>query len=184
MTVPAAIKAYVAHADPLARACNVIALVVAANQPFYPLYVLWLMGHGVIPTLLTFLSTPFFVAVPLLARRSSRWGRAMLVLAGMANTILATKIFGQPSGVELFLMPCIMIAAAFFRASEGAIAIALVTLGLGIFLGLDGRYGAPICQCSAADEKALLSLHALSAGTLVIFIGFLTRDSRPSPRSL
>jgi hypothetical protein len=183
MTVSTAIKAYVAHGDPLVRACNVVALVVAANQPFYPLYVLWLVGHGVAATLLTFLSTPFFVAVPLLARHSPRWSRAMLVLAGMANTIVVTAIFGQASGVELFLMPCVLIAAAFFRASDSVIAMGLVALGLGLFLGLDGRYGAPICQCSAADQKALLGLHAISAGTLVVFIGFVSRDSRSSPRS-
>ncbi len=183
MTVSGAIKAYVAHDDPLVRACNVIALVVAANQPFYPLYVLWLVGHDVTATFLTFLSTPFFATVPLLARRSPRAGRAMLVFAGMANTIVVTAIFGQASGVELFLMPCVLIAAAFFRPSDGLIVIGLVAFGLGLFLGLDGRYGAPICQCSAADQKALLELHAISAGTLVVFIGLLTRDSRSSPRS-
>jgi len=105
------------------------------------------------------------------------------VLAGMANTIVVTAIFGQASGVELFLMPCVLIAAAFFRASDSVIAMGLVALGLGLFLGLDGRYGAPICQCSAADQKALLGLHAISAGTLVVFIGFVSRDSRSSPRS-
>lgn len=183
MTLSAAIKAYVAHDDPLVRACNVIALVIAANQPFYPLYVLWLLVHDVAPTLLTFLSTPFFVAVPLVARRSPRLSRVMVALAGLANTMLVVRIFGQASGVEIFLIPCMLISSAFFRRSEGAIAIGLVALGFGIFLGLDGRYGVPICQCSAADERALLRLHALSAGTLVVLIGSLTRDSRSSPRS-
>jgi hypothetical protein len=184
MSISKTIAAYVAHDDPLVRACNIIALVVAANQPFYPLYVLWLVGHDVAATLLTFLSTPFFVAVPLLARRSSVWGRALLPLAGMANTVLVTRIFGQASGVELFLMPCMLIVAAFFRSSERLFAIALGAVGLGLFLGLDGRYGTPICECTAEDLRALLGLHALSAGALVMFVGLLSRDSRssrPSP---
>jgi hypothetical protein len=183
MRLAKAIAAYVAHDDPLTRACNVIALVIAANQPLYPLYVFWLLDRVVVPTLLSFLSTPFFVAVPLLARRNSLWGRALLPLAGMANTVLVTGIFGQASGVELFLMPCMLIAAAFFRPSERLTAITLGAVGFGIFLGLDGRYGAPICECTAADPHALRGLHAMSAGALVVFIGLLSRDSRGSPPS-
>ena len=172
-TVRQSAAAYLVHGDPMTHACNVIAIVVVANQPFYPLYVYWLVGHAVAPTLLTFLSTPFFAAVPLLARHRPRWGRALLALAGMANTVLATKIFGQASGVELFLMPCVLIAAAFFRPSERAFALGLLAIAAGIFFGLDGRYGVPICRCSMEDDQALRVLHALSAGILVVFIGFL-----------
>jgi hypothetical protein len=180
MSVAKAIAGYVANDDPLARACNVIALVVAANQPFYPLYVVGLIGGGLAPAMLTLLSTPFFLVVPLLARRNARWGRALLPVAGMANTVLATKIFGQAAGVELFLMPCLLIAAAFFRPSERMLAIALGALGFGIYVGLDGRYGEPICGCSPADQQALLGLHALSVAALIVLIGLLSRDSRPS----
>lgn len=183
MSVPKAIAAYLANDDPLARACNIIALVVAANQPFYPLYVVGLIGRDLAPAMLTFLSTPFFLAVPLLARRSTLWGRALLPVAGMANTILATKIFGQAAGVELFLLPCLLITAAFFRPAERLPAIVLGAVGLGIYLGLDGRYGTPICGCSPADQQSLLGLHALSVGALIVLIGLLSRDSRPSPPS-
>ena len=86
----ACLTAYVAHDDPLVRAANVIALVVAANQPFYPLYVHWVIGHDAVPTLATFLSTPFFASVPAISRRDPQWGRTVLVLAGMANTVVAT----------------------------------------------------------------------------------------------
>lgn len=184
------LDAYVAHDDPLVRASNVVALVVAANQPFYPLYVQWVLGHDVAPSLMTLLSTPFFAAVPALARRNARAGRAVLVLAGMANTVLVTKLYGQASGVEIFLLPCMLIAAAFFRSTERALSLGLLAVGVAIFLGLDGRYGETACRCSAADDKALVAVHVLSAGTLIVFIGFLlsglTRsgspDSRNSPR--
>jgi len=187
---PAWLDAYVAHEDPLVRACNVIALVVAGNQPFYPLYIHWIVGHCAAPSLLTFLSTPFFAAVPAIARRNARAGRAVLVLAGMANTVLVAKIYGQVSGVEIFLMPCALIAAAFFRPSERKISFGLLAVSIVIFLGLDGRYGTPICQATVAGEKALAGLHVLSAGMLVVFVGFVLAgltgsglpDNRRSPR--
>jgi hypothetical protein len=179
----------VAHDDPLVRAANVIALVVAGNQPFYPLYVYWLVGHDVVPTLATFLSTPFFAAVPAISRRDTRWGRAVLVLAGMANTVMATKILGPVSGVGLFLIPCLLLAAAFFRPAERAISLGLLALGGVIFFGLEGHYGVPIGRYTAADEAALTTLHLASVGVLVVVIGFMlggltgsgSPDNRTSP---
>jgi len=180
------LAAYVAHDDPLVRAANVIALVVAGNQPFYPLYVHWVIGHDVVPTLATFLSTPFFAAVPAISRRDPRWGRAVLVLVGMANTIVVTKILGPASGVGLFLIPCLLIAAAFFRPAERAISLGLLAVGGAIFFGLEGRYSAPICRCTAADDAALTALHLVSVGALVVFIGFvlggLTGSASPDNR--
>jgi hypothetical protein len=180
---------YVAHDDPLVRAANVIALVVAGNQPFYPLYVHWIVGHDIAPTLATFLSTPFFAAVPAISRRDTRWGRAVLVLAGMANTVMVTKILGPASGVGLFLIPCLLLAAAFFRPAERAISLGLLAVGGAIFFGLDGRYGAPIRQAMAADDAALTTLHLASVGVLVVFIGLMlggltgsgSPDNRTSP---
>jgi hypothetical protein len=36
------VKAFVADADPLTEASNRLALIVASNQPFYPLYIKWI----------------------------------------------------------------------------------------------------------------------------------------------
>jgi len=48
----------------------------------------------------TFLSTPFFLAVPAVARRSSLLDAAMLPIAGIATTVLSAKgRFGAASGV-------------------------------------------------------------------------------------
>lgn len=129
------------------------------------------------------------VIVPAMSRRDPRWGRAVLVLAGMANTVMATKILGTASGVGLFLIPCLMIAAAFFRPAERAISLGLLAVGGTIFFGLEGRYGAPICRCTAVDDAALTTLHLASVGALVVFIGLMlsgltgsgSPDSRNSP---
>ena len=47
-----------------------IAWVIVANKPFYPMYVWWLVGDGVETSALTLLAIPFFLAVPLVARKS------------------------------------------------------------------------------------------------------------------
>lgn len=97
---------YVAHPDPLAATGNLVALVLAGNAPFYPLYVAFVAGTGGMPwLLLTLLSFPFFLAVPALARIQSRLGRVALALMTTGNTVFCTWVLGEPSGIELFLLP-------------------------------------------------------------------------------
>jgi hypothetical protein len=167
------VTAYAGHHDPMVAACNMIALVVASNQPFYPLYVYWAVSEHIAPTFFTFLSTPFFLAVPALARRSPTAGRALLPLAGVANTVLSAKVFGQASGVEIFLIPCALIAATFFRPSERLIAFILIGLAMLAYLGFDGLYGAPVHAYSPSEYSAFLRLNAMSAGTLTVFVGLV-----------
>ena len=167
------IAAYAAHDDPMVAACNLIALVVASNQPFYPLYVYWAVSDHVGPTLFTFLSTPLFLAVPAVARRYPKAGRALLPVAGMANTMLSAKVFGSASGVEIFLIPCALIAATFFRPSERLVAFALIGASLIVYLGLNGRYGVPVHLYTAAEYQAFFRLNAMSAGFLSIFAGLI-----------
>jgi hypothetical protein len=164
---------YAAHEDPLVAACNLIALVVASNQPFYPLYVYLAVSQHASPTCFTFLSTPFFILVPAVARRSAVIGRALLPLTGMANTILSAKVFGPASGVEVFLIPCALIAAAFFRSSEKLVSFSLLGLAAIIFLGVHGRYGAPVHLYSTDEYLAFVRLNAVSAGTLTVFVGLV-----------
>ncbi|MEO3433588.1 hypothetical protein [Inquilinus sp. CAU 1745] len=167
------IVAYAAHDDPNVAACNLIALVVAFNQPLYPLYVYWAVSEHISPTFFTFLPTPFFLAVPAVARRSPTTGCALLPLTGMANTVLSASIMGQASGVEMFLIPCALIAAIFFRPSQRVVALALVLLAALIYLGLDGAYGAPIHIYSADEYNAFFRLNAMSAGMLTVFVGLV-----------
>lgn len=167
------VAAYAAHDDPMVASCNLIALVVASNQPFYPLYVYWAVSDHVSPVFFTFLSTPFFLAVPAVARRWPVAGRALLPIAGMANTVLSAKVFGQASGVEIFLIPCALIAATFFRVSERLAAFTLIGVALLIYLGLDGAYGAPLHLYSASEYQAFSRLNAMSAGTLTVFVGLI-----------
>ncbi len=167
------VAAYAAHEDPMVAACNLIALVVASNQPFYPLYVYWAVSDYVWPTFFTFLSTPFFLAVPAVARKWPTVGRALLPLIGIVNTVLSAKVFGQASGVEIFLIPCALIAAIFFRSSERLISLALIGLALLVYLGIDGAYGTPAHLYSASEYKTFFRLNAMSTGMLTVFVGLV-----------
>jgi hypothetical protein len=167
------IKAYAAHDDPRVAACNLIALMVVSNQPFYPLYVWLAVSEYVWPTFFTFLSTPLFLAVPAVARRSTVLGRALLPAAGIANTMLSAKVFGASSGVEIFLIPCALIAAIFFRASERGYAFVLIGAALFISVGLSGRYGVPVHTYSASEYQAFARLNAMSAAALTVVVGLI-----------
>jgi hypothetical protein len=168
------VAAYAAHDDPLTAAANWIALVVAWNQPFYPLY-LWAIvdGDKVAPSLLTFLSTPFFLAVPAVSKRHPVAARIMLPLTGIANGIVSTKAFGVGSGVAIFLIPCALIGAALFRPSERIVGLAIVALCAAVYFIPQDFYGRALADYTAADKAAMVGLNALSAATLTVFIGLL-----------
>jgi hypothetical protein len=167
------IAAYMANPDPRVASCNTIALLVASNQPFYPLYVYFAVSEHIAPTLLTFLSTPFFLAIPAISRRSPIFGRALLPLTGLANVVVSAKAFGAASGVAMFIVPCALISAAFFRPSERVFALALLALALAIFLWIDSAALIPVHVYSQTEYAAFVRLNALSASALVTLLGLM-----------
>ncbi|WP_234188337.1 hypothetical protein [Shinella sp. NM-101] len=169
----AMVRAYAHHPDPRVAAVNVISLLVASNQPFYPLYVWWLVSAEITAAWFTFLSTPFFLAVPAVARRNDVAGRALLPLAGIGNTVLSAWLFGTASAVEIFLVPCGVIALLLFRPRERVVALALAMLAFGVFLLLHNAYGLPLARYDAAQYAALARLNLVSAGMLTAFVAIL-----------
>jgi hypothetical protein len=181
MTYMGSIRAYAANDDPLAAACNFVALLVVSNQPFYPLYIYLSVSHDIGLSFFSFLSTPFFLAVPWLARRHSIAGRALLPLAGFANTALCTKLFGTASGVELFLLPCVMIAVLAFRPDERFAAFGLVAIAAPLFIFRD-TYGLPVHLYTPEEYAHFVRLNAFSVGSLIVFAGLTFSNARCEPR--
>jgi hypothetical protein len=163
---------YVAHPDMRTALANMVALLIVSNQPFYPLYVYWIVGNPAWITVVTFLSTPFFFAVPAVARRNSLAGRILMCVAGTLNTVLCMWAFGTASGVELFYLPCILLGAILFRPTEKLAALFCVGLPMVAYLVLHGRLGAPLHVFSADEYTSLVSLHAFSVGCLIALIGY------------
>lgn len=185
----AGLRAYARHDDPLVATGNFVALLVASNQPFYPLYVYWLVSDQIAPVLLTFLSTPFFLAVPALARVSPLAGRALLPLAGIANTVLCARLLGTASAVEVFLFPCLVLALVLFRPRERPLALALAGLAFLAFTALHDRYGPPMVLYSADEYRAFVRLNAVSAAmltacTALLFANLLAGAAGQSPKRL
>ncbi|MDE1995266.1 MAG: hypothetical protein KGI75_22375, partial [Rhizobiaceae bacterium] len=141
-----------------------------ANKPFYPLYVWWLVGNGVQASLWTLAAAPFFLAIPLIARSHPLAARTALPLVGAFDTIFETKLFGQASGTEFFLAPCMMLAALAFRAEEKR-----WQRGLAVFLFCamalqHGRLGEALHLWSNNDLSTLLGLNTFAVATLMTFI--------------
>jgi hypothetical protein len=157
------VRAYCGHADPAAAVANLVAVVVGSNGPFSPLYVIAIAGRGVLPLVaLTMLSTPLFLAIPLLSRRSSLAGRLALPLVGAANTLWCIKPLGPASGVGLFLVPCVALSALLFRARERpAMLLAAVVSAAGYFIP-DWAFGIPLASVPPQAMGRLAALNAAS----------------------
>lgn len=165
-TIRRRLERYADDEDSLIRVSNRLALILAANQPFYPIYV-WKITGALDPTLaLTLVSTPFFLAAPWVAKRLPKAGRLYFPAVGAVNTFFCASIFGAASGVELFLLPCLVIAALSCRRADlprlGGFATALI----GAFLFLHGRFAAPGYLKGREPYEALFSLNAYSAAML------------------
>ncbi len=168
-----AVKAYAAHPDPRVETANFVALLVASNQPFYPLYLWWLVSDQVWPSYYTFLSTPFFLAVPAVARLNGVMGRALLPLAGIANGILCAKLFGVRSGVEIFLIPCAVLALLLFRPHERLAGYAVTLAAFLAYFVLHDAYGDAAIVYSAEEYAAFQRLNATSAAALTACVALI-----------
>ena len=169
----AKLRAYAADDDPLVATTNLVALVVAGNIPFYPVYYLALIGWGAWPSLLDLPTALAFFAIPWIARHSSLLGRTALPVIGVANALICVKLLGEASGNALYLVPCVVAAALSFRANERWVMLPLVWLPVAMFLATLGRLGEPLVPFTEAEFTAMLRLNAVSAGVFVGFLGML-----------
>jgi hypothetical protein len=170
----AALRRAVAAEDPRAAAANLVALVLAWNTPFYPLYALGAAGGGMHPgAWLTLAVLPAFLAVPAATRRWQLGGRVLLAAAGLGNTLWCTWLLGEASGTPLFLFACIVLAPVLFRHAERAPLLAFLILPLIAGVLLYRRYPSSPFACAAAECDALLWLNGVSVGCLLLFLGLL-----------
>ncbi|MGE3645998.1 MAG: hypothetical protein AB7F96_19300 [Beijerinckiaceae bacterium] len=173
-----AIGNYATASDPVVRANNVVALLVASNQPFYPIYVRYLAGDDGGASFLTLLSTPFFLAVPWLSRQREWLSLAAVPFTGLINAALATIALGPKAGIEWFLLPCAL-AAAFAARRAGRFAMALTfSAGAAVFGCAHFSVQDPIAHFDAEALAALYRLDAFSAIGLSVFIVYRFYSSR------
>lgn len=175
-TLIARVRAWLHHDDPLVGGLNLVAGVIVGNQPFYPFYVLWAVGWAGWPAFAAWAVMPLFAATPAIARASPLWGRIWFCLIATGNTVLTTKLLGPASGVELFHFACIAVGALFFRASERVLMLVMAGMPLALAWLLRDAYGAPVAVLTAEQSADLFTLHAVSVGTLLIFLGIVVSN--------
>lgn len=157
--------------DALTQASMTVSWVIILNKPFYPIYVWWLLGTGVGTSALTLLSIPFFLAVPLMAKRSSFYARLALPLIGTVDTVFETWIFGRASATLVFLAPCVLLAALSFRPDEKWTQRGLSCFIYGCFAACWWLIGQPIYPWSSDQLSTLLGVNAFAVASLMAFIG-------------
>jgi hypothetical protein len=132
-----------------------------------------IVGAAAWPAWLTLISTPLFLAVPAVARRHSLAGRALLPIAGIANTVLCVKLFGLASAVELFLLPCVLLGTILFRPHERVTMALVLSLPFIFYLGIDWNLAPPLKVFSAAEYHSIVAVHAVSVAALIALVGLL-----------
>jgi hypothetical protein len=158
--------------EPLDAAVAAVAWLILANKPVYPLYVWWFAGSGVLASTLTAASAPLWLALAWAGPRYPLLLRAGVPLLGMVDTLLSTKLFGAPSGTELFFAPCLLLAVVSFRVGEARISRALVAILYLVVIAAHGRYGAPWHEWPPEQLHSLLDVNALAVASLCAFVGW------------
>lgn len=190
-----AIRAYFAASDPRLGIATLVAFIVASDQPFYPFLVWYAVGAPVPAAFLTWLWTPLFLAAPALARRSADAGRTLLLVAALGNTVLAAWALGPQTGVELFYLPCLVVAWASWPPGKRRRPTALTGAAVVAGLLLVRRIGVPLAGLTPAQAHGLTTMHAISVAGLTLILAVrafsvaraerLNRNAgSPAPRSL
>lgn len=167
------VASYAGHPDPLAQRGNIIALVVASDQPFYPLSVMVAAGWWGWPSIAALLALPLFVAVPAVMRRSTVLGRMVLVLAAIINTLAMSWALGRDSGVELLLIPTGMLGVLLSRQRERWLMLLLTGATAVAYFLAQKLFTGSLAHLDPLAAHALLRLHAGMVATLTIFFGLL-----------
>lgn len=170
MTATGWLRRYAAHPDPATAASNLVALVVAGNGPFYPLYVLALIGWQHSGAWATMLASPGFLLVPALSRRHAAAGRAALPLIGIVNTVWCAALLGTASDVGSFLLPCIVLTTLLFSNNERSRGLLLVALAIAAQIWLIEFPMRGLMDLRTAQASALGRLDAISVATLTGFV--------------
>jgi hypothetical protein len=167
------LRAYVANDDPHVSASNTIAMVIAWNQPYYPLYLWWIVGHDAWVGIPDAFSGLLFFAVPAIARQSGLLGRLAMIVFSVANVVFCSMMLGEAAGVQLLFLPCGMLAAILFTWRERFVMLMMTALPLLVWLLTRGRLDIPPVRFAPAAYASLFTLNAVSAGALMVFFGWL-----------
>ncbi|MBS0638320.1 MAG: hypothetical protein U1E70_11145 [Acetobacteraceae bacterium] len=178
------LRAYIADDDPYVGAANFIAVMLAWNQPYYPLYLWWIVGRD------AWVAAPFavaffpFFAIPAITRRAPLLGKMTLVVVATVNIVFCSAMLGEAAGIQLLYLPCGMLAAILYPWRERMVMLVMTGLPLVVWLLTRERFDHPPVRFTPEAYASLFTLNAVSAGLLIILFGWLLagigRASKPS----
>ena len=157
-----------------------VAWIVAANKPFYPLYIAYLAPAGFAASAITLLSFPVYVLVGMRGRLAPAllW---LVPVAGAADALLAHKAFGAGSGLEAFLAPCAVLAVLVGRERGVWLGRFMLALCGAVFLFLHQWRPTPLAALDAEALAHLRDLNLYSVVGLMFFIGWRALGAAPNP---
>ena len=157
-----------------------VAWIVAANKPFYPLYIAYLAPAGFGASAITLLSFPVYVLVGMRGRLAPAllW---LVPAAGAADALLAQKAFGAGAGLEAFLAPCAVLAVLVGRERGIWVGRFMLALFGALFLFLHQWRQPPLAALDAEALAHLRDLNLYSVVGLMFFIGWRALGTAPSP---
>ncbi len=148
-------------------------MVLASNQPFYPLYFYAAVGDSAWPSWVALISAPFFALVPMISRVNSGAGRAALVVIGVFNTAVVTLAMGASSATQLFFFPCLFLSVMLFRPAERVFTALLLALTALCYFALSGAGVDAFVAFSADQYRAIAGINTMSAAMLSAFAAYL-----------
>lgn len=151
-------------------AARALAWVIFLNKPFYPLYMLWLAPSAFGPSWLTAMSAPFYAAAIWLMTSRPMLARLLIMAAGTADTLVATKAFGPDAGAAWFFIPVALLVPVMFGPAEEPTRRRLVIALLAVILASLAGLGAPIAALSAAETSSLFWMNFYAVVSLTLFI--------------
>ncbi len=165
---------FAAHPDKVTEASNMIALVLACNTPFYPLYLYFILGRAGLPWLLLAAgSFPFFLLTQWIARRNGIWSRIWLSISATLNSLYVTWLLGEASGTALFLIPCISLAVLSFRRREVLPMTLCTALPFVSFYFLQGHFPPPPAVYDTKAYHSLLILNEVSVASISAVLAYV-----------
>jgi hypothetical protein len=159
-------KSWIGNRDETLASVNIFAILLATDQLLYAPsleLVFGKPGQFAWPVALT---APAFAITPWIAHRHSLMARIWLPLMGIVDTIVAQLALGYASGVWVFLLPSVTLAAFVLQRRERLALVLLASLAMAVLLFL------PPGRAVLSPDIAVAAAR-LNAGSAIVLTGFI-----------
>ena len=94
-------------------------------------------------------------------------------MTGAANTMIGVWALGPGTGVDLLLLPCLLLATLLFGAGEAWLSLAAGAVTVLAYLVVEGAVAGPQPRFPPTTLASLYALHLGATACLIVIIGRL-----------